>query len=185
MTIFETLRTTISQIEPKKFVYFLLIGIGLTLSLAGGLVFQYYRSIGTLKKRLGRINQYREQAHDILERAQDVIMQRHEVDALLAEDTDFKIGGYFKDILNKLQLTQKEKMETTQTVEREDNYLEQSLNAKFVDINMKELTTLLAEIEGNPRIYTRELEIKRSEKTPGTIDVTLVVATLLPVSVSA
>jgi hypothetical protein len=185
MVFFESLRTTIAHIESKKFLYYLWIGIGVTALFAGGIVFQYYRTTSALKKRIGRINQYRDQAQDILGRAQNVIMQRHEVDALLAEDVDFKIGGYFKDVLGKLQLTQKEKMETTQTVEREDNYIEQSLNAKFSDMNMKELTTLLAEIEENPRVYTRELEIKRSEKTPGTIDVTLVIVTYLPVSVPA
>jgi hypothetical protein len=36
------------------------------------------------------------------------------------------------------------------------------------------------ELENNPRIFVRELEIKRAEKTPGTIEVTLIIATLLP-----
>ncbi|HEV2916931.1 MAG TPA: hypothetical protein VGW78_04235 [Candidatus Babeliales bacterium] len=179
---FDTLHRKIAAIEPKKFLYYVGIILGITIALIGGLIFQYYRSIHAITKRIGRINQYRQQAQDILERAQEVITQRQQVDSLLAEDLNFKIGGYFKDVLNKLQLSQKEKMETTQTIEREDNYLEQVLNAKFVDLNMKELTTLLAEIEGNPRIYTRELEIKRGEKTPGTIDVTLVIATLLPIA---
>jgi hypothetical protein len=185
MAFFDSLRIKISHIEPKKFLYYVAIAMGITVLLAGGIIFQYYRSINALKKRIGRINQYREQAQDILERAQKVITQQHQVDELLAEDKDFKIGGYFKEVLNKLQLTQKEKIETTQTIEREDNYLEQVLNAKFTDLTMKELTTLLAEIEGNPRIYTRELEIKRAEKTPDTIDATLVIATLLPLSTSA
>jgi hypothetical protein len=184
MAFFDALRIRIQHVEVKKFVLYIGIGLGVILLCAGGLIFQYYRSVSALKKRINRVNQYREQAQDILERAQEVVTQRQQVDELLAEDTDFKIGGYFKEILHKLQLTNKEKMETTQTIEREDNYLEQVLNAKFIDMNMKDLTSLLAEIEGNPRIYTRELEIKRSEKASGTIDVTLVIATLLPLSTS-
>jgi hypothetical protein len=163
MTFFDTLRIRIQHVEVKRFVLYIGIGLGVILLCAGGLVFQYYRSIFALKKRINRVNQYREQAQDILERAQEVVTQRQQVDELLAEDTDFKIGGYFKDILHKLQLTDKKKIETTQNIEREDNYLE---------------------IESNPRISTRELEIKRSEKASGTIDVTLVIATLLPLSTS-
>jgi hypothetical protein len=182
MPFIDTLRARIVHLDSKKFMYYSGIGLSIIVLLAAGLTFQYYRSVHSIKKRIGRINQYRQQAQDILERSQEVITQRQQVDALLAEDLNFKIGGYFKDLLNKLQLIHKEKMETTQTIEREDHYLEQVLNAKFVDLNMKELTTLLAEIEGNPRIYTRELEIKRAEKTPGTIDITLVIATLLPIA---
>ena len=143
MQFFDTIRTKIDQLEPKKFIYGTAVGLGVILLFAGGLVLQYYRSVYGLKKQIGRINQYRKQAQDLLERAQEVITQRQQVDALLAEDMNFKIGGYFKDLLAKLQLSRKEKMETTQTIEREDNYLEQVLNAKFTDLNMKELEVKL------------------------------------------
>ncbi len=185
MEALDRIQNTLNSLDTKKFYQYLAVSLGIIALLAGGIVFQYYRSMSVLKKRVKRVNQYRLQAQEILERAQEVVEQREEVDELLAKDTDFKIGGYFKNVLAKLQLAQKEKMETTQTLEREDEYIEHSLSAKFVDMNMKDLTLLLEEIEGNPRIYTRELEIKRSEKTPGTIDVTLVIATLLPTAVTA
>ena len=95
--------------------------------------------------------------------------QRNAVNELLAEDVNFKIGGYFNDLVNSLGLTNKKKgIDTLQTIERDDNYLEQNVTAKFVDMNMKELATLLVELENNPRIFIRELEIKRAErKRPG------------------
>lgn len=177
--------TSINTIETKRFYYYLiafLVGIGLA---CAGIMVQYYRSMSHLKKEIKRVNEYRKQAQDILTRAQEVEQQRQEVDTLLMQDPNFKIGGYFKEVLAGLNLSQKKKMETTQTLERSDDYIEHTLNAQLVDINMKDLTLLLEKIENNPRIFTRDLEIKRSEKIPGTIDVTLVIATLLPTTTPA
>lgn len=178
---FTTLYNFLNTIDRTQFNRFLLIGLGTILLASSGIVVQYYRSTSALKKRIGRLNQYREQTQDILQRAHDVDAQRASVNELLAEDIDFKIGGYFNELINRLNLGNKKKgIDTLQTIERDDNYLEQNVTAKFVEMNMKDLTTLLAELENNPRIFVRELEIKRSEKISGTIEVTLIIATLLP-----
>jgi len=132
---------------------------------------------------MGKVIEYRRQARDILERAQDVKQQREEVDALLEQEPFFKIGGYFEEVLKTLNI--QKAVTKTQTVELNDSYSEDSLNAQFVNINMKDLATLLETIEANPRISTKDLDIKRSEKVPGTIDVTLVIATLLPHTTTA
>lgn len=180
MNIITSLYASINAIEARRFYYYLIAFLALTTLISTGIIVQYYRSISALKKEVKRVNEYRRQAQDILTRAQEVDHQRLEVNTLLMQDPNFKIGGYFKEILAALNLTQKKKMETTQTLERNDDYIEHTLNAQLVDINMKDLTILLERIENNPRIFTRDLEIKRSEKIPGTIDVTLVIATLLP-----
>jgi len=170
-----------SQLDRTQFTRYMLIALGCIVLLSGGIIIQYYRSTSGLKKRIGRLNQYREQTQEILQRAHDVAAQRESVNELLAEDIDFKIGGYFNELVNTLGLSNKKKgIDTLQTIERDDNYLEQNVTAKFVEMNMKDLTTLLAELENNPRIFVRELEIKRAEKIPGTIEVTLIIATLLP-----
>lgn len=175
----------LSQLDRTQFNRYLLIGLGIIVLLSGGIVIQYYRSTSAFKKRIGRLNQYREQTQEILQRAHDVATQRASVNELLAEDIDFKIGGYFNELINSLGLSNKKKgIDTLQTIERDDNYLEQNITAKFVEMNMKDLTTLLAELENNPRIFVRELEIKRAEKLPGTIEVTLIIATLLPTASS-
>lgn len=171
----------VTNLDRSQFNRYMLIGLSCILLVSGGIVIQYYRSTSALKKRIGRLNQYREQTQEILQRAHDVTAQRNSVNELLAEDIDFKIGGYFNELISSLNLTNKKKgIDSLQTIERDDSYLEQDVTAKFVDMNMKELTTLLVELENNPRIFIRELEIKRAEKTPGTIEVTLVIATLLP-----
>lgn len=169
------------RLDRRQFFRYSLIGLGIVVALSSGIVIQLYRSSKSFKKRIGRLNQYREQTQEILQRAHDVATQRAAVNELLAEDVDFKIGGYFNELVDSLNLTNKKKgIDTLQTIERTDNYLEQNVTAKFVDMNMKELATLLVELENNPRIFVRELEIKRAEKIAGTIEVTLIIATLLP-----
>lgn len=175
----------VTNLDRTQFTRYMFIGLGAVLLISSGIVIQYYRSTSALKKRIVRLNQYRVQTQEILQRAHDVATQRNSVNELLAEDIDFKIGGYFNELVNSLNLTSKKKgIDTLQTIERDDNYLEQNVTAKFVDMNMKELATLLVELENNPRIFIRELEIKRAEKTPGTIEVTLIIATLLPTTSS-
>ena len=171
----------VTNLDRTQYMRYMLIGLCCILFASGGIVIQYYRSTGAIKKRIGRLNQYREQTQEILQRAHDVAAQRNSVNELLAEDIDFKIGGYFNELINSLNLSNKKKgIDTLQTIERDDSYLEQNVTAKFVDMNMKELATLLVELQNNPRIFVRELEIKRAEKIPGTIEVTLIIATLLP-----
>ena len=102
------------------------------------------------------------------------------VEETLAKDTDFKIGGYFKNLLTKLNLRDKEIAEETSTSDLEENYRKSELNAKFEDMTMKELTELLQEIEHNSRIAMERLEITKSKKQPKTIEVNLTISTLLP-----
>lgn len=185
MSIITTIYKSLNTVESKRFYKYLIAFLTLTALASVGIILQYYHGMSALKKNVKRVNLLRRQAQDILTRAQEVAQQRQEVDTLLTQDPTFKIGGYFKEILTTLNLAQKNKLATTQTLERSDNYIEHSLSAQFIDINMKDLTVLLEKIEGNPRIFTRDLEIKRSEKIPGTIDVTLVIATLLPTTTTA
>lgn len=181
MGIIEKIRSFVETIETKNFYKYItvfLIGIS---TFASIIVFQYYRKVKHWKERITLINELREDdVKVVLEKAQHVQQQRAEVDAILAEDEDFKIGGYFKDLLAKLQLSEKEIAEETIQIDREDNYRESELNAKFEDMNMKQLTKLLQEIEKNKRIFTKKLEIMKSKKKLGTIETQITIATLLP-----
>ena len=181
MAVIEKIRTFIEAIETKdfyKYISFFLLGVTL---ISSGIVFQYYRKVNYWKGRIKIINELREDDVKIIrEKAQHVQKQRAEVDAILAEDEDFKIGGYFKNLLTKLHLTDKKVAEETAQIDREDNYRESELNAKFEDMNMKQLAELLQEIEQNKRIFNKKLEITKSNKKPGTIEIQITIATLLP-----
>jgi len=147
-----------------------------------GILFQYYKKVSYFKQHINDLNELRAyQVKAIREKAQHVKLQRQKVNEILAEDENFKIGGYFKILLEKLHLTEKKVSEETgQIGEREDIYREIELNAKLEDMNMKQLTQLLQEIEQNKRIFTKKLVIIQSKKTPHTIETEITIATLLP-----
>lgn len=180
MELLEKISTYIDNISKKELSRYLLISLGIIVTCFLLLVFNYYRKVRYLKKQMRILNEAREEeVKRILTRAASVQQQRKEVDAILEEDKDFKIGGYFKDVLTKLGLTSKKAVESPSQIDREGKYRESILNVKFTDMDMKQLSELLNEIEKNKRIFTKELEVTTSRKTPQKIDVNLTIATLL------
>lgn len=172
----------IQKIDQKKIYQGMAGTLGALLLVIGLIIFYYYSSIAELRRKIDLVNESREEIRTILTKQEQVQQQHKTVNALLAEDPNFKIGGYFKNILEKLNLTEKNKKYVTEPIEREDNYRETILNAEFVDMSMKELTELLSVIEQSARVYTKELEISKSKKTAHKINVKLVIGTLQPKS---
>src|SRR5690606_11585417 len=125
MVVFDRIRIFFDEIEYKTFYYYTIGYLNVCLLLSGLLVFYYYKNATFLQKKLKRINTTREDTiRAILESAQSIEQQRAAVEEILSQNPDFKIAGYFKDLLTKLNLKNKEiqEAETTSTTEREDNY---------------------------------------------------------------
>lgn len=180
MTFLEPIKSFINKTDSKKFSYYMIGYAAGCVLLCILIIFYYYRSVGALQRKIRNINSSREEVLTILEKASDVQQQRSKVEETLAKDMDFKIGGYFKNLLVKLHLKDKEVAEETSTADLEENYRKSELSAKFEDMSMKELTELLQEIEQNSRVATNRLEITQSKKKPRTIEVSLTISTLLP-----
>jgi hypothetical protein len=180
LTFLEPIKNFINKTDSKTFSYYMIGYAAGCVLLCMLIIFYYYRSVGTLQRKIKNINSSREGVLDILEKASSVQQQRSMVEETLAKDTDFKIGGYFKNLLVKLNLRDKEVAEETSTADLEENYRRSELSAKFEDMSMRELTELLQEIEQNSRIATSRLEITQSKKKPRTIEVSLTISTLLP-----
>lgn len=179
--LIQKLQLFLDQLDTTRFYKY----VGAFLAGAGfimiALMFQYYRTIGSLKKQINAINETRQEVRILLDKAQHVKKEQKEVDELIAQDPNFKIAGYFEDVLNKLGLASKKasKLEVTSPAQ-EGRYQESVLNARFSDMTMKDLTELLKEIEQNKRVFAKELEITASKKTANTIDVNFTIATLEP-----
>ena len=181
MMILDQVRKIIDGFETRTFYYIIIGYLSACFVLSALLVFSYYHSTGKLYKRIKTLNTTREEeVRTILESAALVKQQQTAVEEILAQDPDFKIAGYFKDLLIKLNLKEKEVAEEATTTDQEDNYRKSELNAKFEDMSMKELTELLQELEQKSRIATQRLEITKSKKKPKTIEVNLSISTLLP-----
>jgi hypothetical protein len=180
MMFLEPVKLFFNKTDSKTFFYYMigyLAGCALLFTL---IVFYYYSSMGALQRKIKNINNSREEVLAILDKSALVQQQRLMVEETLAKDTDFKIAGYFKNLLIKLNIKDKEVAEETSTTDLEENYRKSELNAKFEDMTMKELTELLQEIEQNSRIATNRIDITKSKKKPKTIEVNLTISTLLP-----
>lgn len=176
MHYLETIKQHLSQLDEKTF-YSYLSGfiVGITL-IMGGLMYYYFSSIDELTNQLGELNEQREQVRTLFQTAARVKKQEVAVDKVLKEDENFKIGGYFKTVLDKLSLNATQQ-QVSPSVEREGKYLESILSAQFTQVDMKQICELLNEIEANPRVYTKSIDIIRS-KTPNKLDITLTIGTL-------
>lgn len=182
MTILGQIRTFFDSLETKKFYHYAGIFFASCLFINGIIVFYYYSATSSLLKEIKKNNNERsENIPTILQKAQELNIQRKLVDETISKDPNFKIQGYFKDLLATLQLTDKnhEPFRTT-TNEREDDYREVELSAGFDTVNMKEVAELLQALEKNPRIATKRLEITHSKKKEKTIELSITITTLLP-----
>ncbi len=180
MMLLEPIKTFFNKTDSKTFSYYIIGYLAACLLLFILIIFYYYSSTNALQKKIKNLNSTREEVLVILENAALVQQQRLMVEETLAKDTDFKIGGYFKNLLIKLNLKDKEVAEETSTSDLEENYRKSELSAKFEDLSMKEFTELLQEIEQNSRIATNRIEITKSKKKPKTIEASLTISTLLP-----
>jgi hypothetical protein len=170
---------TIESADQKKIIH-AIIGIIIVMTLVT--IFYGWRYISvtrTLTRSLRVLNDQREEARILREKMLRVHNQRTAVDQMLAQEPDFKIGGYVAFLLQKLKLSDKKRLEETSQADVQENYRETEVMLKLGDMNMQNLVELLYAIEQKQRIYIKRLEIERSKKQPSSIDVQLAIATLI------
>jgi hypothetical protein len=181
MKLFDQLRDTIINLDEQTFYKYSGIALGALVVITSLILFSYQRSVSTLIDTITTLNEERERTRVILTRAERVKRQRAEVDAIIKEDESFKIGGFFNDVLNSLNLTDKKMHgEETSQVEKEDKYTESILRAKLTDMTMKDICELLNTLDQNKRIYIKELDIVTLKKIPPALEVTITIASLEP-----
>lgn len=180
MELFNNIRNYITNLDQKEFYKITGIALGAVLVIMLGIMYYTHTRVSYWRKRINVINEERDEIRTILEKDQLVTGQRAQVNAMLTENPDFKIQGYFTDLVNKLGFTGNKAPTTSPSLgDRDDQeYREALLNAKFDAINMKQLCELLDELEHYDRIYIKELEIIKSKKVADAITVNLTIATL-------
>ena len=181
MKILESLSEFLDNLNLRDFYKYIGIALGIILLFFSFIVYRFYSDVGYYKKQIRQTNEQRQKIQELLEKAALIKEQKQEVNAMLEKDPNFKIGGYFDIVLAQLQLTNKQESlyEITPPQEGgEEDYDESILTAKFTDMNMKELSELLNVIEQNKRVYTKELEMQKSNKKAPSLKVQLTIATL-------
>ncbi|MCX5925528.1 MAG: hypothetical protein NT124_04530 [Candidatus Dependentiae bacterium] len=179
MKLIKKITSAIDSLNTKNFYLYSGIFVGIVFMLHAAILFNHYTIINELTKNIDAINELREEkVQPLLARTKNVRKQKEQVDALLAQDPDFKLEGYIKDQLASLHL-KPQTQQPSQTV-REEKYLETIVNIKLVDITTQQIAQFLEIIEGNQRIKLNSIEIVKSKKKPNTIEVSLTVAALQP-----
>jgi len=179
MKFLNNIKAFIATRDKNEFYYYLIGFLAGLLIVSASIMYYQLSSVDYWRKRINDINELREEIRKVIDKDQHVLSQRAEVNKMLAETPDFKIDGYFTDLLTKLNLTTHKTLSSVTYADRGDpEYREVLLNAKFDTMNMKQLCELLDAIEQTKRVYTKELEIVKSKKIPNTIDVNVTIATL-------
>ena len=173
------LQPIFDRLGMREFQRLAAIMLGIVALLTGVILFWQYRSVSSLVHKIDMVNEERDTIRTILEQAQLVGQEQARVNKILSENPNFKIGGYFKEIVTRLRLAGKQVTESKSDAERDENYRERTLTASFNDMNMRELVELVDELGKNERIYTKELQINKSKRTPGTLEVTITIGTVM------
>lgn len=178
MVLFDKIRDFIYGLEERNFYIYSAAFLGTIVLLSAGMIYYQYSSTEELVNSITEINDSRKDTvRALLNKGQRVKRKLADINKMLAQDPDFKIGEYFKSLDTPMRPV---KAVTPIQTERDDNYRETSLKADFNEVTMEKLVKLLKTIEQTNRIYIKELIIKKSVKTPQTIDAELTIATLLP-----
>jgi len=179
MELINKLRLIIEGLEQKDFFKYLVVLLIFIVLLTGTILFWHYNKISGLRESLEELNDVREDTVlPILRRMDTVSLQKKQVNAILAKDKDFKIGDYLNKLLRKQGLTFNSI--TPSTVDLGNSYNEVFAKVQLSEMDMRQLCEFLETIEKNERVYAKDLEIIKSKKNPGTIDVNVTVATLEP-----
>jgi hypothetical protein len=183
MAWLDPIKTFINNLDEKQFYLYLGGLLGVVFLSVLLIVMLFYKKVNYYKKQIALVNEQRQEIQALLQKNFRVEQQQAKIKQLLAENENFKIGGFFDDLLKKLQLTNKKLTSRVFPLEASNEYREIALEANFADMTMQQLCVLLNEMRANKLVYPKDLTITKS-KTPRTIDVTLVIATLQPKSES-
>lgn len=180
MTFLEQLQAKINNLDEYTWYKYVAIAAGLFLILIGLILFFYFNTLKKWELRLAGINESRTEAKRLVEKAQRVYKARDEVTTILKDDPNFKIKEYLQEIMANVGIFQNVVSESVVVTGQDENYSETVATYQLASISMKQLTEFLNEIDENQRVFTKELDITKSKRMPRTIDVGIVIATLMP-----
>ncbi|MGC2310798.1 MAG: hypothetical protein WA432_04215 [Candidatus Babeliaceae bacterium] len=186
MKFITKIKDYISELTTRQLYYSMLVFSTSLIFIIGFLFYNYFSRVQVWQKKIKNINNLRMHARTLLEKNEIVKQQRAQVEEELTQDKTFTLKNYFMSVLQELNLASflaKEPMVSEPEIIDAD-YAEIKLDANLMNINTKQLSDLLENLEKNKRIALKELVINKPLKAQ-TIDVTLVIATLQPKSATS
>ncbi len=180
MTFLEQLQAKINGLDESTWYKYVAIAAGIFLVLLGLILFFYFSTLKKWELRLEALNENRQEAKRLLDKAERVQKARDEVTAILKEDPNFKIKEYLQEVMGQLGIFQNVVSENVVVTGQDENYSETVATYQISGITMRQLAEFLNEIDENQRVFTKELDITKSKRSPRAIDVSIIIATLMP-----
>jgi hypothetical protein len=180
MALYTPLQNKLATIDERTWYKYLGAGLALFILILSAILFFYFRSVHTLQQRIESINEEREDTRKIIAKAAQIQKQRDMVNSLLQDDPNFKINEFMQDLLIKLNIFNNFVSQNNSKIDRDNNFVENIMSYQIAGISMRQLTQLLSDIDENPRVFTKDLDITKSKKVPHAIDIGITIATMMP-----
>lgn len=170
---------TFTQSASKKEFQKYLIGIlAGTAILAFGLSYYIYSSSAALKDQLKGLGKTTDSITRLLAKSKQLNIEEEKIKDILDANPNFKINTYFEEFYTKHKLKPEpgwkpdESEKVIEGAQEGARYQEVTLQATFKDETMEKLVTILQDIEKEPIVYLKGLEIT-AEKSKINFELTL------------
>ena len=180
MMILDSFRDFIRGLDKKEFRLYTIIYVGICVLFVSGIIVRHIYLVQDAKEKIQQLNNARKQVQEILTQFKGVEQQRAQVDALLKKDKNFYIQKFFQSSAQKLNVF-KHATDKIAKQKLENGYIEENLSINLTQITTKQLCELLQDIENEPRVYIKFVDITKMNTTKK-INVSMSIATLIPQS---
>lgn len=175
--IIDSVRNFIRGLDRKEFALYAGAYVGFFVLVIIGIIVRHAYLVQDATEKIKQVNNTRKSVQKILTDFTSVEEQRSKVEALLKKDKSFRIQKFFQEVAHKATVFAhaKEKF-SKQSMER--GYAEESLHVHLTQITMKQLCTLVQDVENEPRVYIKFVDITKRDATKK-INTEMVIATLV------
>lgn len=181
MEFFDKLKATLDTLTQKQFYAYIATFLMALLFVLLMIMLYYFRASRSIIKQINELNTMRAtEVKNILIKKERIKKQKEKLDAMIAQDPDFRLGNVLEELLPKLGLSEKEDRRQTKIVPLDEQYSETITEISLNDIDMKQLVTFLEQIEATQRVYVKKLEISKSKTTAMRLEVNISLAALIP-----
>ena len=181
MELFSPIRDFLRQADDRELYTYGGIMAGVLCVLFGLLIYFHYRNVSWYTNEFKKLDKLRTTTRSILQDAKLPKLQQQQVDAILAQDKNFRIVQAYQTILKEENLSDPKRVDLSvpTTGESISGKTEVIITSTLRGLSMKEVTDFLVHIAQIPQLYTKDITIN---KVPGqsTVDVDITVATLEP-----
>ncbi len=164
----------IRGLDKKEFIRYSGIYITICIIAIVVIMVRHIYLVSDAKVKVQQLNQTRTSIQKILTKFSQVDQQKKKVDSLL-KDKGFYIQKEFQDLAKKQKINALEKLSKEKL---QNGYTEESVQITLTQISTKQLCELLQDIENQPRIYIKFVDITKGSARK--INVSMSIATLIP-----